>query len=259
MLFHTLRHLLPRSVAWRVRDTSTAWTIGDGTAIGDPGMVIGGTDDGPMLSRFFRGLANGIEPVVAFLDGIFGDAFPGTTRELAAWEAQFGIEANPSDTVRRQNLAAEWSATGGESPAYINGILAAAGFNVVVHEWWASGPPFTPRNPHDYTVQPLIGSVQCSALVDRPQCSGLPDQPQCNRFLANNPFYIVNKNLTNNAPPPIPTDPNSYPYFVYFGAPTFPNHATVPLSRKSEFERLLEKLTPSEQWIVTLIDYDPSS
>lgn len=256
MLFRVIQHLLPRGIAWRTRNTSTAITVGDGHVVGDVDATVGGIDEGPMLSRFLRGLADGLEPVIGFFDGIFGDAFPDTTRELAAWEAQFGIEANPDEATRRQNLDAEWAATGGQSPAYIQGILQAAGFNLFVHEWWSSGPPYVARDPHDYTIDPLIGSVQCSGLSDQPQCSALPDQPQCNRFLANNPFYIVNKNLTNAAPPPIPNDPSRYPFFVYYGAATFPNHASVPLSRKAELERLLEKLTPAEQWIVTLVDYD---
>lgn len=208
-----------------------------------------------MLSRFFRGIANGLEPVVAFFDGIFGDAFPSSSRELSAWESQFGIESNPDDATRRMNLDAEWSATGGQSPAYIQGILQAAGFPVFVHEWWAATNPYVARNPQSYTVQPLIGSVQCSALSDRPECSALSDQPQCNRFLENNPFYIVNENLTNVAPPPIPDDVSTWPFFVYYGAETFPDHASVPIARKAELERLLEKLTPSQHWIVTLIDY----
>lgn len=256
MLFRVLQHLLPRGIAWRTQDTSSARTVGDGGAVGDEGMVVGGDVQGPMLSRFLRGLADGIEPARDFLDAIFGDAFPDTTRELTAWEEQFGIETNDSDAIRRQNLDAEWSATGGQSPAYIQGVLQAAGFSLYVHEWWASGPPYVARDPHSYTVDPLIGSVQCSSLPEQSQCSALADQPQCNRFLANNPFYIVNKNLTNVAPPPIPTDSSLYPFFVYYGAATFPNHASVPLSRKAELERLLEKLTPTEQWIVMLVDYD---
>lgn len=255
MLFPTIQHLLPRALAWRVKDTANGWTIGDGSEIGEPGLFIGGTDDGPFLSRFLRGIANALDPIRDYFDLILLDVFPDTTRELAAWEAQFGIESNPDDDIRRLNLDAEWSATGGQSPAYINSILAAAGFDVFVHEWWSSGPPYVARDPHDYTVQPLVGSVQCSDFPDQPQCSAFADQPQCNAFLANDPHYIVNRNLTDVAPPPVPSDPNTWPYFVYFGAATFPDIATVPAERRNELERLMEKLTPSQHWIVTLIDY----
>lgn len=256
MLFRLFQHLLPRGIAWRIRDSFTSWEIGDGSSIGDAGLTVGGSDSGPWLSRFFRGVANGLEPYIAFADGVFGDAFPSSTRELAAWESQFGIEANPDNFVRIQNLNAEWAATGGQSPAYINSILAAAGFsNVVVHEWWSSGPPYIARDPHDYTDVPQVGTVECSALSDQPECSALATQPQCNAFLVNDPHYIVNRDLTPSPPPPIPVDPDVYPYFVYFGDPVFPNHATVDINRRGELERLMEKLTPSQQWIVTLIDY----
>lgn len=255
MIFRQFQHLLPKSVAWRIKDGTSGWLIGDDNSVGDPGLVIGGNSTGSLLSRFFAGLAQALEPFSAFFDGVFGDAFPNTTRELSAWEGQFGIEPNVDDAVRRQNLNAEWSATGGQSPEYINSIIQAAGFDVWVHEWWASGPPYITRLPKDFTLDPLIGSVQCSAFADQPQCSALPDQPECNRFLANDPHYFVNKNLTNVAPPPIPDDPATWRYFVYFGAETFPDNATVPLSRKSELERLILKLIPAQHWVVTLIDY----
>jgi len=257
MLVRVFQHLLPRTKTWRIRETSPGWTIGDDHEIDEDGLFIGSSDDGgPMLSRFFSGLATALEPVRDFFDGIFLELFPDSTTELAAWEAQFGLQPNPDDAIRRANLAAEWAATGGQSPAYINGVLAAAGFDVFVHEWWSSGPPtYVARDPHDYTTPPLIGSVQCSAFPSQPQCSAFATQPQCNRFLANDPHYIVNRNLTNVAPPPVPDDPTKYPFFVYYGAETFPDHASVPASRRNELERLLKKLTPSQHWIVTLIDY----
>ena len=263
--FRTFQHLLPKAEAWKIRDTATTWTIGDGHRIGDPGLVIGGTTGGSFLARLFKGLAAALDPIRDFFDGIFGDAFPTTTRELAAWEAQFGIEADPSDTVRRQALAAEWAATGGQSPSYIQGVLQTAGFNVYVHEWWASGPPYVARDPRAYTLQPLIGSVQCQPtnvllFPNQPQCQpsndvAFPNQPECDRFLVNDPHYFVNKNLTDVAPPRIPDDPSTWVYFIYLGAAVFPNFATVPAARRSEFERLVLKICPEQQWIVTLINF----
>jgi len=256
MFFRIFQHLLPRALAWRTKDTASKWTIGGGPSIGDPGLLIGGNDQGSTLSRFLHGLADALEPIRDYFDLILLDVFPESTRELDAWEGQFGIEANIDEDIRRLNIAGEWAATGGQSKAYINSVLHAAGFTeVFVHDWWSSGPPYIARDPRDYTDQPLIGSVQCSALADQPECSALADQPQCNRFLVNDPHYIVNRNLTDVAPPPVPDNPDTWPYFVYFGAETFPDFVDIPEERRPELERIMEKLTPSQDWIVTLINY----
>jgi hypothetical protein len=251
MLFlRILTHLLPRGRAWRV------------------------TTDKP-LRRLVEGLAEGVPPQIrGSVDTVFAQAFPDSSSELTEWEKQFGVTANPNDTIRRQLLSTEWFAAGGQSPRYIQDVLQSAGFNLYVHEWW-DGPnvsPRTKRDPRAYTVPPQIGTEQCTSSEpdivhpptedEQPQCSsgfsitGTPiRQPQCNRFLANDPHYFDNKTLTDEAPPPIPNDPAKWPYFLYVGAATFPNFATIPTSRRAEFERLILKVRPTHNWIVTLINF----
>jgi hypothetical protein len=230
--FRIYQHLLPSGAAWRTTIQKT-------------------------LRSFFDGLAGGPSDARDYIDARFEDAFPATTSltALAAWEAQFGIQPNPDEATRRLNLAAEWAAGGGQSPSYIQGVLQTAGFDVYVHEWWSSGPPYVSRDPRDYTTRPLVGTWRCSAFASQPTCSGFATRPRCNRFLNNDPHYLVNKNLTNVAPPPVPNDPARWPYFVYVGDETFPDLANVPASRRSEFERLILKLRPLHNWIVTLIVY----
>lgn len=244
LFFRIFQHLLPDAAAWRLTVTKT-------------------------LRKFFEGLSGPPEDAREFVDLVFEDAFPATTRELAEWEKQFGLEANPVEATRRLNLAAEWAAGGGQSPSYIQGVLQTAGFALYVHEWWESGPPYVARDPRLYTRRPFIGSYQCTGydgagdpLADQPQCTGysplglpLADQPQCNRFLANDPGYLVNKDLTPRAPPPVPDDPQYWPYFLYIGAETFPNLANVDNTRRAELERLLLKICPTQHWIVLLVTY----
>ncbi len=238
MFFRLFQHLLPRGEAWKIRDVPN-----------------GGTQ----LSQFFRGLANALEPIRAFFDGIWSEAMPATTTHLAEWEAQYGLEPNADEATRRLNLAAEWAATGGQGKDYIEGVLQTAGFAVNLHEWWAPGP-FVARDPRVYTVQPLIGSYQCTPTsapaADQVCCApGVIGQPQCNRFLQNDTHYIVNLALTDEAPPPVPDAPEYWPYFFYVGGASFPDTAAVDPARRAEFERLLLKLRPQQQWIVTLIEY----
>lgn len=54
----------------------------------------------------------------------------------------------------------------------------------------------------------------------------------------------------------IPTDKNTYPYFLYIGAKTFPEIATIPQNRKDEFETLCLKLCPTQQWLGVLVKYN---
>jgi hypothetical protein len=160
-------------------------------------------------------------------------------------------------TAGRLALAAEWAANGGQSPGYIQGVLQTAGFDVYVHDWWEDGaPPYVARDPRDYTETPLIGSWQCTGEPGapesyQPQCSAFPSQPQCNGWLANEVGYLVNKDLTRRAPPPVPDDSSKWPFFYYLGGETFGELAYVPSDRRSEFERLVLKISPAHLWVVT--------
>ncbi len=240
LFFRIFQHLLPDSPPWRLALSST-------------------------LRKFFVALSDSPQRIREFADLVLADAFPSTTREIVEWEKQFGLTHNSNESAARLALAAEWASGGGQSPHYIQAVLRTAGFDVYVHEWWESGPPYVARDPRDYTDVALFGSWQCADDADQPQCSGyslgvpLEDQPQCDAFLANDPHYIVNKDLTPRAPPPVPADSATWPFFIYIGAETFPDHASLPEARRDEFERLILKLRPSQNWIVTLIDYVPSA
>jgi hypothetical protein len=234
LFFRIYQHLLPRAEAWKITIAKT-------------------------LRRFFEGLAVQPEATRLFADQVYEDLFPETTRALAEFEEQFGLEPNGDEAARRLLLAAEWQANGGQSPDYIQGVLQTAGFDVYIHDWWSSGPPYVARDPRAYTTRPLVGLFRCQALpttIGKPRCTKFrASQARCNRFLNNDPHYLVNKDLTLRAPPLVPDDPNKWPYFMYVGGATFPNHATVDVTRRAEFERLLLKLRPAHLWIVTLIDY----
>lgn len=238
------QRLLPDAAAWRITTQKTLRSL------------VEGLSEAPAEAR-------------QFIDDIYDDLRPSTTRELEEWERQFGLmpSATASEASRRLALAAAWQAQGGQSPHYIQDVLQAAGFDVYVHEWWVppNVSPRTARNPRDYTDDPLVGSVQCTEvgfLADQPQCNDgstpalATGQPQCNRFLANQVRYLVNLNLTDVAPPPVPDDSGAWPYFLYIGGETFPDNASVAGSRREEFERLVLKIRPAHLWIVLLIDYD---
>lgn len=242
-----LQHLLPDAAAWRTTVRRN-------------------------LRKLLEGLAGAPTDFRAFVDQAWGDVFPTTTRELDAWESQFGIPRGATDSARRAALAGEWSAQGGQSPRYMQDVLHAAGFtNVYVHEWWVPGSePAIKRDPRAYTNKPKIGTIQCGEpmavctpsintppMPPTPPPGHDPDSypPVCNRWLANETDYIVNLDLTRAAPPPVPDDPARWPYFLYFCGQTFGTRGTVPAARRAEFERLLLKIRPQQQWLVTYVTY----
>lgn len=229
LFFRIYQHLLPRAVAWSLTKTDKT------------------------LRKCFEGLTGLPEAARTYVDLVHEDIFPETTRELEAWEAQFGLVPEGTESERRADLDAAWKARGGQSPRYLQDVVQAAGFPLYVHEWWVppNVAPRVVRDPHAHTNQPLIGTIQCGeplALCGEPNA-------MCNRWLVNEPYYIVNLNLTPEAPPPIPDDPATWPYMIYWGGATFGTRVAIPLSRRAALERLLLKITPAHAWNVLLVDW----
>lgn len=231
-MFRLIQHLLPRALAW----STTAQK---------------------RLRQYLEGLASLPSDARTFVDLVYLDLLPATSRELATWEKQFALSPGGSEAERRAKLAATWAIQGRQSPDYIQRTLQAAGFDVYVHEWWESGPPYVARDPRDHTTQPLIGLYQCESTSPW-ECfdsgPGDPLGPHCDNTLANDPGYLVNLDLTRRSPPPVPSDPSTWPYFLYIGGETFPDLALVLASRVAELKELLLRIVPAQQWIVLLID-----
>ena len=211
------------------------------------------------------------------------DIFPSTTRELDRWEAQWGLPNTLTvEQERRDRLDATWKALGGQDPRYIEDTLRAAGFDVYVHEWWADMVP-TARNPFTYLndgAQPLQYLANCGAQAANcghleANC-GATNQPRgyplVNKIvialignitagmqLANCGAQEANCNTEITSYQPkrylLPSDTTKWPYFLYIGGQTFPDIATVPSSRRNEFETLCLKICPTQQWLGILVEY----
>jgi hypothetical protein len=206
---------------------------------------------GSKLRELLEGLAKLAEDFVEHMGEIYDDLLPSRTRQLEKWEQQFGLLGSGTEDNRRLAYAAAWKEYGGQSPRYLQDVVQAAGFDLYIHDWWESGPPYIARDPRDHTEQPLVGEVQCGEpLAECGEPTAL-----ANAFLANEPGYIVNLDLTPKAPPPVPSDPEFWPFFTYWGGETFGDAATVDAARRAELERLLLKLCPSHHWLVVNVDY----
>lgn len=233
IIFEQFKHLLPNARAWRL-------TIDKN------------------LRRFFQGLADGLttqggfEGPIEFLDRIHEDVFPTTTRQLAEYEAQFGLTAGSlTESERRIRLAAEWAATGGQSPGYIQGVVQANGFNVFIHEWWIPSTN-TAREPAAFITDPefmLVNKIETA----QPNPVGLGKGFGVGGVGVGVGAVLGTELITVFKP--IPTDPDTWPFFLYFGGETFGDFATVPAARRNEFEALLLKLCPTQLWIGLRVNY----
>ena len=258
MFLRVYQHLLPKAKAWQL-------TINK------------------QLRQFFDGLTEPLgDDVKEFADLIFDDIDPQKTRELDAWEAQFGLNSTDlTEQERRDRIEATWQALGGQDPRYIEDTLRGAGFDVFVHEWWADDTP-TARNPLlvlNDGINPLQYIANCG--TQKANCG----HSEANCGATNQPtgFPLVNKILealttaicgaaamscgnseaicgaTSATYSPkryaVPSDVDKWPYFLYIGGQTYPNHATVPITRQNEFETLCLKICPTQQWLGMLINY----
>ncbi len=264
-MVNTIKHLLPRAKAWSV-------TINK------------------RLKQFFEGLGYGLNGVRTFADLVFLDMFPDTTREIPAWEKQFGIIDNGStiEADRRTRLNVAWKLHKINTREQIENALQDAGFSVYVHEWWVPGTEpalgvhgaATVRNPK----QVLFGhDVDCGEALAAcgegfAECGGT--LASVLGYVLVNKISVLSRNLTALCGEPlaacgeesagcgeytqiietdktytIPDDPAYWPYFIYIGGQTFGTFANVDNDRREEFENLCLKICPAQHWLGMLITY----
>ncbi len=272
-----IRHLLPKS------ESSKLTNSGDLNNSSDK-----------QLTDFWEGMTGTPEDIKDYTDLIYLDLFPQTTRELDLWEKQFNLpDTGLTEQQRRDRLEGAWQSKGGQDPRYIQDTLQAAGFPVFLHEWWVPGTEnpvgtngcVAPRNPLEFLAQP-DGSGAIFTLCDEDVMECGEDEALCGNFSSGEGYALVNKVYTASINEialcgedvmecgeleaqcanasgvniarkeyTIPSDPAKWPYFVYFGAETFPNMAVIPESRREEFEDLCLKICPLHLWIGLLVRY----
>jgi hypothetical protein len=241
------------------------------------------------LREWFVGLADLPADIREYFQLILLDLFPDTTRTLENWESEFGIQPVGTELDRRQRLDAAWKAIGGQSPRYLQDIFQAAGFDVYVHEpWFIDGfgikrirnpnlyidecavdpcfvPTFTAGN--QLAIAGYFGAIAGASseakgylLVNK-----IREVEILNIFSAGSSLAIAgNSNAVAAASTgvefslkeyTIPADQNEWPYIAYIGGETFPELASVPASRRKEFEALVLRYCPSQLWLGMLINY----
>lgn len=261
------KHLLPTGRAWRITSEKN-------------------------LRSFFNGLSGIGADIKLFFDLILFDFLPSTTRELEAWEYQFGIKSSGvTEAQRRARIDAAWKAQGGQSPRYIQDTLQGAGFDVYVYEWWIPGTEApiginaaaTARNPLTYLNLGGIIAYLCEA--GEPLAEAGEANATSGDSLTPAGYALVNiiyesftsymeagEPLAEAGEPlaeagdilgyserrkeyTIPTDPQYFPYFLYIGGEVFGTNAMIDTKRRDEFEELCLKISPNQQWLGILVNY----
>lgn len=254
-MFKTLARLLPRGFAWLI-------------------------PRGGVLQALLKAVAAVGEQYRDFVDKVWLNIFPDTTDQLDEYEQQFALFDDPSlsDAERRQRIAARWAALGGQSPAYIRETLVAGGFpQLFVHEW------FEPDTDPPVARSPLvsIGETDAQFGVSSFGAGGqfggvVPAAPIARGFVLvnnrlNDPRYTVRESVTPSTGPSFgaaafgtgaqfgglggaPQDVR--PYYLYIGAETFGDVATVPANKRRELIALLLKICPAHLWLILIVEFD---
>lgn len=96
---------------------------------------------GRLVASPFREYIKGFSEFPAdlrdFIDEIWLDIFPSTTRELEKWEQQFNLTQSGTVDERTVNLDGRWKAQGGQGFDYLQDLIQNSGYpQVFLHQWW---------------------------------------------------------------------------------------------------------------------------
>lgn len=259
------KHLLPRGLAWSL------------------------TSVGKSLRKLFEGLSFSF--VRLYFDQIWLNIFPSTTEDVEGWNSNFGLpDFSLNEEESRVRLAARWQAQGGQNPRYIQDVLQGAGFNVFVHEWWEPGSEAdvgvsgcaVPRNPVELLKSSFELIVGCGSPVA--YCGS--SQAFCGATISPEGYILSNKDVTykkdwfsfagnvssycgsgtddfcgftaleSGGETNLTLNSSKWPFFLYIGGETFPELAEVDINRRAEFEELVLKIRPLQQWLGMLVVYN---
>lgn len=235
------------------------------------------------LRRLFASLTALPADFREYVDKIFLDVFPHTTRSLNAWIDQFGLRAtNHKESSNRVLLATEWQAQGSQGADSLQRILNNAGFDVIVHR---NEPAIDPATL--LAVEPIMVAGNAKSIAGSAQsfAGRTGGELLVNGYIATNiATYIShagnssmvcgNKRATagrfdtvkkRDKIYTLPVDASSWwqCFFVGGNAIRDPEthkivsieQATIPAERKEEFRSILLRYKPAQTWAGLFLNY----
>lgn len=235
------------------------------------------------FTQFIKGLSALPQNLKEYIQNIYLDLFPSTTRKLDKWNNVFGVGfPAKSEADQRTDLNAIWKSQGGQGANYIQEVLNNAGFDVQIHE---NNPPADPDlflktppvmvagGPSSYAGndQAFAGKTGGDLLVNGSIVTNIPlyfsvcgaTNMSCGNTEAKAGFF--NAFGTKERIYQIPDDPNLWGAFFFIGGDATRDPVThkltvidnfdIPIERKPEFIRLVLKLKPAQTWAGLMINY----
>jgi hypothetical protein len=236
------------------------------------------------ITKFVEGLTAIPDDFRSYIDNIYFDLLPDTTRSIELWESQFGITGKKNGlTSRRLAVANRWSMKGGQSAKYLETSLRNAGFDVYVHE---NNPPVDPATfligdfimvargdnayagrSDAYAGKTTEGSLLVNGFISVATDERLYLANAGNGTYAGNQtavaayftnFFIQDKQYI------VPTNPDEFPFVFFIGGLATRNgnnelisiaKAEVEESRKDEFLKMILTIKPAQSWAGLIIEY----
>lgn len=190
-------------------------------------------------------VATAVTPIQVVANRIFTDLLVNETTKIEQLEQQYALfgEADTPE-IREARLLAAIQATGGTGVAYIEGVMATAGFDIKVHDGFIM--PGQYRDPRVYLQDNGITNYKTTMGRSTAIMSGGADQSEIMGRRSTLNGYVL---TVKGQPHVIPPDSTTWPYFIYIGGTNFGDVVTVPASRREEFERLIRQITPGHLWL----------
>lgn len=241
------------------------------------------------LTKFFEGLTALPDDFRTFIENIYMDLFPNSTRSIELWEEQFGIRNPSSDMViRKSTIDLAWKLKGGQSANYLQEKLIEAGFTeLLVHE---NNPEADPDNFLSDVFLMTCGNSWAVCGNDDAfagKTGGyvlangyLPAASDVRDFLAVcggnmwTPTYCdqteavcgyFEQYILEPKTYPIPNDPDIWGAIFFIGGEVTRDPVThkitdiakvvISVDRRQELENLILKIKPVQTWAGMIIDY----
>ncbi len=187
----------------------------------------------------------------AMLDATFPDNVNFDSSDADLWEYRYGIPFNPALTLSQrmnniyQAMAFPQNILGRQSPSYIEAMLQASGFDVHVYQniFFDGGGHLYQKTPNQ-VLGTVTGTTQLRFIATQTQLGAQTQLGGASyQFIAN-----------NETPETYNTGGILWPTFFIAGD-TISSVAKIPVSRQTEFRRLVLKLKPAHTVAFLIVNF----
>ncbi len=233
-------------------------------------------------AKFVYSLTALFDDFRTYINLIYLDLFPDTTRSLELWCETFGLSNCKNDSNTRMDLATAWKSRGGQGADYLQTILNSAGFNVQVHE---NNPPVDPdvllssipwmvaggEYAYAGNTTAIAGKTGGDLLVNGSIVTNIPlynSFAGASYMSAGNELAVAglyDKFTTKEKVYKITNDPDLWGGYFFIGGDvtrdpvthkiTAIENVSIPTDRKADFLRLILRIKPAQTWVGLLVSY----